>query len=282
MAFSALRKRYQPRPMDHDRFSWAGMASTCRRSAGRGSAARGTGPGERLRRQPSLQSLPSGRRGEILQESPLQERRIRQRNARTHRVRRLSRSWARPHRGTRRKSHHHRFFPARNRKQILDNCLRCHSRDAVARQHPPFRSHRERCGVHQLPLHPRLHHAKIPAGESAIRTLLRMPRRCSFAILHAVQASRQRRRHERAAIATIRTARSLRRGEIQRQSSMVNQVAGNEEACLKCHEEKRGPFVVRASAGPHRRLRGLPFSARLAEFAAAAAAGGLHHVPGVS
>ena len=62
---------------------------------------------------------------------------------------------------------------------------------------------------------------------------------------------------------------------------MVQQALGNETPCLKCHTDKRGPFVFEHRVVESGRLRDLPSAARLHECQAAAAAGGVHAVPGV-
>ena len=64
-------------------------------------------------------------------------------------------------------------------------------------------------------------------------------------------------------------------------SAMVEQVHGQRRSLHQVPRRKTRAVRLRASAGSRGRLRDLPRSARIAKFAPAAAASGLHHVPGM-
>ena len=167
------------------------------------------------------------------------------------------------------------------RIQILERLPALPLPDAFPRQYPPQRAYRCRCGVHQLPLRSQIRHAQVSAGEETVRAVLHLPRRRARAVLHALQASRQRRASCSAPIATTRTDLPLPLGGMADRPHNTEQAQANEEPCLKCHIDKRGPFVFEHAAV---RIDGcetchMPHGSTNAQ--AAEASGGLHAVPGV-
>ena len=173
-----------------------------------------------------------------------------------------------------------RAFSLMSPKQVLDACLRCHARDLEKANIQ--RSEHTQNDVACTSCHS-IHHSPTPkfllakkqselcyGCHATVRAQFSMPskHRVNEGFMMCSDCHNPHGTWD----ATWRMAQRPR---------MVERALNAEIPCLKCHVDKRGPFVVRAPSGAGGGLRNLPLPARLDERETAAAAGGVHGLPGV-
>ena len=73
-------------------------------------------------------------------------------------------------------------------RQVLDSCLRCHAESLGRAQVRRVVALAGAGCLHRLPFDPQSQDRQIAAGSGAAQRLLRLPRECAGAILHALQA----------------------------------------------------------------------------------------------
>ena len=175
-----------------------------------------------------------------------------------------------------------RAFSLMNPKQVLDACLGCHARD-LARANIQ-RSEHTKNDVACTSCHS-VHHAATPkyllakkqselcyGCHATVRAQFSMPSNSKHRVNEGFMQCTDCHNPHGSFDATWKMGQNPR---------MMEQAMNTESPCLKCHMDKRGPFRVRAPAGAGRGVRDLPQPARLDERETAAAAGGVHVVPGV-
>ena len=138
--------------------------------------------------------------------------------------------------------------------QVLDTCLTCHSKDISRANIRRSIAHSGGRRLHQLPLHSQIARCRSfcwPKQQTQLCYTCHAPVRAQFEM--PVKTSRERRRD--AVHRLPQPARHVRAHMAHRTGrALVTTALDNEEPCLKCHTDKRGPFVFE-HAGARGRLR---------------------------
>ena len=160
-----------------------------------------------------------------------------------HRLRRLPRA-GRSARGSARRQEppsraHSRLMPQAGARSLPDLPRARFSKG----QHPPLGAHPGRCGLHHLPFHPPFAHAQVPAGQKADAS-------CATAATPASARSLKCPRKHRVNEGFMECSDCHNpHGAFAPTWRMSDRPAhggagvGQRRACLKCHVDKRGPFV---------------------------------------